>query len=183
MTVGGCSSPQPVRQTMGAPSSQLSAGQRELLDQAAPSFRLTNLEGTEVSLAEHSGKVVILDFWATWCSPCRATMPLLHKVADEFADQGVILYSINEGEGPEQMQEFLDSLDFKPEVLLDADMEIGFSYQVDGLPYTVLLDRSGTVRALHIGFFDGFEETLRREVRQLAEKQQQAAERDFSRTR
>ncbi|MEE8587083.1 MAG: TlpA disulfide reductase family protein [Acidobacteriota bacterium] len=160
---------------MDAPSAALTEGQRQLLGETAPDFRLQNLQGSQVRLSDHRGQVVILDFWATWCSPCRATMPILHKIGEDFSDRGVVLYSINEGESPEQMQDFLGSLDFKPEVLLDPGMDIGLLYQVDGLPYTVMLDRAGAVEALHIGFFPNFEETLRKEVEMLAGEDQQAA--------
>ncbi|HSR66689.1 MAG TPA: TlpA disulfide reductase family protein [Acidobacteriota bacterium] len=123
-----------------------------LYGKQAPDFTLPRLEGGTVTLSQHFGKdIVILDFWATWCSPCRRVMPLLEETAAKYGSQGVVLYSVNWGEDAQTIRDYLEDTGLKADVLMDEDIRVGPAYQVRGLPATVLLDREGTVRAFMTG--------------------------------
>lgn len=169
LLLAGCANSRGTQEDGRAPLEvpTLTEGQQELLGGAAPDFRLDNLEGASVGLEDLRGKVVILDFWATWCSPCRKTMPILHAVAGAFNDSQVVLHSINEGEDADLIEPYLENLEFKPSVLLDSDMEVADRYRLEGLPYTVILDSSGAVQAIYTGYFPNMETVLRHEVEKL----------------
>jgi thiol-disulfide isomerase/thioredoxin len=133
----------------------------------APAFALKDLEGKEVKLESERGHVLILDFWATWCGPCRESLPHLAKVAREFAGQGVRAYAINAEEQPDVVREYwsqakLDGV--RP--LLDLDGSVGGAYGVSGIPHTVVVDAKGQIRSVIVGFNpDGGSEKLSAAVR------------------
>ncbi len=144
---------------------------KELVGKAAPPFTLERLQGGKVKLASHEGKhVVILDFWATWCGPCRRAMPVVEKVAEKFADRGVVLYAVNLQEGPEKIRAFLKEEDLDVDVLLDRKGKVASKYRVKGIPQTVIIGRDGTVKHVEVGFTPGFEKTLTEELAPLATK-------------
>jgi len=89
-----------------------SRGEHALVGKPAPEIRLATLDGGEFVLSEHRGeRIVLLDFWATWCGPCRTSMPAVAAIAEEFADQDVVLYTVNQNESPATVQHFLDELE------------------------------------------------------------------------
>ncbi|HSR53254.1 MAG TPA: TlpA disulfide reductase family protein [Acidobacteriota bacterium] len=162
LCLGACSDSAPSSQDQPAPDASpqesspqpgaLQSSSYALQGQEAPDFTLPKLEGGEVTLSDHSGKeIVILDFWATWCSPCRYVMPLLEETASEYASQGVVLYSINWGEDAETVRDFLQQEGFEAQVLLDLETEVGLDYEVTGLPATVVVGRDGKVKAFMAG--------------------------------
>lgn len=116
----------------------------------APDFELMTTLGETISLSDYRGKVIIVNFWATWCPPCRAEMPLFKDAAEKFIDSLVVL-AVNSGEEINLVKEF--SLQFEPEIifLLDSDYSVGELYQVRGLPTTYFVDSKGYVQAMHIG--------------------------------
>lgn len=121
----------------------------------APSFRLTDLTGAPLELAAYRGKVVVVDFWATWCGPCRATMPILARVADKLAARGVVVLSVNV-EGARKAGAALAmarTLGVDGPVLVD-DGSLQATYRVDALPTLILIDRAGRVRGAHVGVED-----------------------------
>ncbi len=120
----------------------------------APDFTLALLSGGEFTLSKEKGSTIILDFWATWCGPCRVAMPALHQVAKEFAEKGVKLYSIDQAEDPEQVKEFLAQMGLEDmPVALDAEMKVAELYKVDGIPQTVIIDAKGVIRVVHVGLW------------------------------
>ena len=123
---------------------------------AAPTFTLPRADGAgEDGLAAHAGQVVVVDFWATWCGPCRATMPILARVSEKLAARGVVVLSVNV-EGPRKAGAALAmarALGVTGPVLVD-DGSIQSAYRVDALPTLVLIDRTGRVRGAHIGVED-----------------------------
>ncbi len=124
-----------------------------LLGKEAPTFELTDLQGDPVNLADHLGKeVILLDFWATWCPPCVAALPILSEAAESLADQGVVFFAVNQGEEAEQIQAFLDKKELDVPVVLDQQGATASSYSVEGLPTSVLIGKDGTVQVVYVGF-------------------------------
>ncbi len=116
----------------------------------ASSFKLRNLAGREVSLDQFKGKVVLLDFWATWCEPCRMTMPLLEKLQKDNP-KGFTLLAINLGDSADTVREYVRAQNISSEVLLDEDGAVGSAYGAEGIPFQVLIDKNGIIRRVKMG--------------------------------
>ena len=128
--------------------------QRQAVDlsgQMAADFTLPDLEGQQHRLASMRGKVVLLDFWATWCGPCRRQMPLVEKLGEEFKDQDLVVYAVNQGEASETARTFLDKMHYTTTTLLDQKGEVGREYKVSGIPTLVIIDRDGKIAAHFVG--------------------------------
>jgi peroxiredoxin len=124
----------------------------QLTGKAAPLFSTTYLDGQPFELADHLGKdVLILDFWATWCPPCVASMPVLSEVSSEFRDRGVRLLAVNCAEEADAVKDFVEQSGLELTVVMDPDGQISKDYGADGIPQTVLIDRQGKVRFVHVG--------------------------------
>jgi thiol-disulfide isomerase/thioredoxin len=127
------------------------------VDQPAPDFALQNLAGETVSLAEQRGRVVVLNFWASWCDPCVQEMPTLEAYSSKYA-QDVAVIGVNAQESAATVSSFVDKLAAQSsvgvlyEILLDVDGQVGRAYQTYALPTTYFIDREGVVRYRHIGF-------------------------------
>lgn len=119
----------------------------------APDFELADLNGETVRLSDFRGRPVILNFWATWCAPCRLEMPELQRAQDEFAtaEDGPIVLAINQGDSAEQVGEFFDEVGLTLPALLDTEIVVGKSYGAFFLPTTVIVGSDGTVAAVHRG--------------------------------
>jgi peroxiredoxin len=133
----------------------------------APAFTLENLDGEKVKLSQHQGKdVVVLDFWATWCGPCVQAMPVIERVVEGLQEDGknVALYAVNLQEGEDKINAFLEKQGISLPVLLDSNAEVAGKYWVTGIPQTVIIDKSGQVAMIHVGFGPGLEQTLQQEL-------------------
>ena len=122
-----------------------------LVGKPAPDFTLELLGGTKFHLAQNKGKVVILDFWATWCGPCLQAMPQVEHVAGEFRDRNVRLVAVNLQEEAKQISAMLERHKLKPEVALDRDGAVAEKYAANAIPQTVVIDRDGTIARLFVG--------------------------------
>ncbi len=120
----------------------------------AADFRLPNLDGVETTLESQRGKLVMLNFWATWCGPCRSEMPALQKTYESLKDQGLVLLGINVGETREQVKAYAAELHLSFPLLLDSDSKTARSYRVYGLPTTVFVDRKGVILEVAVGALD-----------------------------
>lgn len=139
-----------------------------LLGKPAPEFELNLLDGGKASLAKHKGKdVVLIDFWATWCGPCRKSLPILANVTEQYKDKGVVFYALNQRENPEAIKDFLSKQSFKLTVALDTEGKVGEAYGVEGIPQTVLIDKDGKVRAVHIGYDPAMRVQLVKQLEEL----------------
>ena len=118
---------------------------------AAPAFELEDLEGKKVKLEELKGSVVVLDFWATWCGPCRRGMPILDKVAQARKDRGVKVYAVNLEEDKDHVAAFVKETKLGLPVLLDADGAVGRDYGARAIPETVIIGKDGMVKKVLIG--------------------------------
>jgi thiol-disulfide isomerase/thioredoxin len=119
--------------------------------QAAPSLGLTDLSGKSWSLAELRGHAVMLNFWATWCEPCRAEMPSLQALARRHEADGLIVLTVNYQEAEPTIRRFLDQTPIALPVLLDRDGAAARAWTPRVFPSTVLIDRSGRPRRVIVG--------------------------------
>ena len=134
--------------------------EQRLMDQKAPEFDLTDLHGKRVLMNEQHNKIVILNFWATWCGPCVQEIPMLNQLYKEYMDRGVVVLGISIDENVEVVQEFLEDHPVLYPVMLSND-EIESSYgPFRGIPTTFIIDRQGFVRKRILGY-DGNPETLK----------------------
>ena len=123
----------------------------DLTGTRAADFALKDLQGVTHSLAKLRGKVVMLDFWASWCGPCRMTMPVVDKLTREYKAKGLIVFSVNLRETASTAGGYMKKNGYAMQVLLDADGKVAELYQVSGIPSLVIVDRKGVVRAHLVG--------------------------------
>jgi thiol-disulfide isomerase/thioredoxin len=126
----------------------------DLSGQTAGDFTLADLEGKMHRLRDLRGKVVMLDFWATWCGPCRRQMPLVEKLGHEMKDKGLVVFAVNQGESSETARRFLEKNKYGTTTLLDQKAEVGRAYKVSGIPTLVIIDRDGKIAAHFVGVRD-----------------------------
>lgn len=122
--------------------------------ETAPDFNLSTLEGGEISLAEHLGRPVLLNFWASWCGPCRTEMPMLNSAYHEYYNEGLTVLAINlsHQDTLASVRQFVETYQVEMPVLLDTTGEVSDDlYGARGLPMSVFIDRSGIVRHIYIG--------------------------------
>ncbi|MBI5170646.1 MAG: redoxin domain-containing protein [Candidatus Eisenbacteria bacterium] len=134
--------------------SRIGAPEREMPDhtgEPATDFSLAGLDGRKVTLSKLKGKVVILDFWATWCGPCRRWMPIVEKVAKELAPKGVLVYAVNERETKDQVRQYLSKTGVKVPVLFDEEGAVGTAYGAVSIPLTVIVGRDGRIVKSMVG--------------------------------
>lgn len=132
-----------------------------LIGKDAPDISLKTLDGQKFSFKDHKQKIVVLDFWASWCGPCMQVMPQIDKVIEEFAGQGVVLFAINLEETPEKVKAALTRLNLSPTVLLDRDGRVAERYGASAIPQTVIINREGKVVRVFVGGGARFDEQLR----------------------
>jgi len=131
----------------------MGSGPDPVVGEVAPAFELARLDSGTVSLADYAGKdIVILDFWATWCGPCRHSMPEIAGVASDFKGRDVVVYAVNEREDAAKIREFLTRNTLALSVLLDGDGRVGMRYKAKGIPRTVIIGKDGRVKAVHVGY-------------------------------
>lgn len=140
-----------------------------LVGKPAPEFSLEGYaEGDSLALNEVLGKkVVVLDFWATWCGPCREAFPQLSELAEKFADRDVLFRAINLGEDREGIAEFLEQQELKLPILLDPEAESADKYHVSAIPQIVLIGKDGKVHVVLTGTSDKLKEQLTSDIEAL----------------
>lgn len=147
-----------------AGASELESAQQA---QVAPMTQvsLPNVKGGAASLADFKGKVVLVDFWASWCGPCRQSFPWMNKLQSQYKSDGLEVIAINLDQEADLATEFLQEVPAQFTVLLDTDAQLPGEYGVMGMPSSYLIDRNGKIRAQHIGFHsdrvNGYEDTIK----------------------
>lgn len=134
---------------------------------SAPDFTLRAMNGPNLRLAEQRGQVVMLNFWASWCGPCRQEMPHLDKLYAKYRSSGFVLLGVNIDDDSRAASELATRLGVKFPVLLDGDKKVAKLYDLSAMPATVLIDRDGKVRWLHRGYREGVEATYEQQIRDL----------------
>lgn len=125
-----------------------------------PALALKDMQGQPRTLEEFRGKVVIVNFWATWCEPCVNEMPSLQKFNDRHADKGLTVVGVNLGEGAARIKAFTDKTGTTFPILLDRDGVAKKFWRVNGVPATFVLDSAGRIRYTHTGVLDFSDEKL-----------------------
>lgn len=125
-----------------------------LVGARAPEFSAPSVDGETFRLIEQQGRPVIVNFWATWCEPCRAEMPLLEDRALEFSDDGLTIVGVDFDEPQEVVRAYRDELGLSLPLLLDDGGEIQRLYRVVAYPTTFFIGRDGLIRAVHLGVLD-----------------------------
>jgi peroxiredoxin len=138
-----------------------------LTGKVAPDFVLKSNTGENLRLSEHRGDVVMINFWATWCGPCRQEMPLLDDLHGRYKRVGFSLLGVNIDDDSQRAMQMIKELGVKFPVLFDKSKDVSKLYQVEAMPVTVLVDRTGTVRHVHHGYKPGYEEKYLTEIRAL----------------
>jgi peroxiredoxin len=133
----------------------------------APDFTLRSSNGPNLRLQEQRGRVVMVNFWATWCGPCRQEMPQLARLHDKYRAAGFTLLGVSVDDDARHAAEVADRMGLKFPVLLDSDKSVSKAYDLSTMPTTYLIDRDGRVRYLHKGYVAGNEEAYEREIREL----------------
>jgi peroxiredoxin len=133
----------------------------------APDFTLRTMDGPNVRLQEQRGRVVMVNFWATWCGPCRQEMPQLNRLYEKYRGSGFVLLGVNVDDDAHKATELATKLGVRFPVLLDTDKAVSKRYDLATMPSTVIIDRDGTVRFVHRGYLAGYEDTYERQIREL----------------
>lgn len=133
----------------------------------APDFTLKSDSGANLKLSELRGEVVLINFWASWCGPCRQEMPLLSELHDKYKDMGFTVLGVNVEENSAQARKLLRDMPVSFPVLYDNDSTVSKQYDVVAMPSTILVDRDGNMRYLHQGYKPGEETIYLDKVRSL----------------
>ena len=161
--------PNIIRTWMGVAAAVLmatstSAGMKQ---SAAPDFTLKSVSGENLKLSEFRGEVVLINFWASWCGPCRQEMPVLSALHDKYKALGFTVLGINVEEDSSKARRLLQDIPVSFPVLLDTESIVSKQYDVVAMPSTVLVDRDGNMRYLHKGYKPGLESVYLQQIRDL----------------
>lgn len=137
------------------------------LSGVAPDFTLKSNQGKNIRLQDLRGEVVMLNFWASWCGPCRQEMPLMDEIYKKYSKLGFTILAVNVDENTADADRFLDAVPVSFPVVYDSDSRISELYQVDAMPTTIMIDRDGNKRFLHRGYQPGYENEYRKQVKKL----------------
>ena len=135
--------------------------------QQAPAFALQSVDGKTVSLAQFKGDVVMINFWASWCGPCRQEMPLLDDIYKQYKDMGFVLLGVNVEPDASGANGWLKKTPVSYPILTDPKSSVSQLYQVQAMPTTVIIDRQGVVRYVHNGYLPGDENQYMNSIRSL----------------
>ena len=151
---------------------QLMADETKGMSVPAPDFTLPVIANGDGALVmdDFEGSVVYLDFWASWCGPCRLSLPALDAIYQELKDQGLIVAAITVDAVEEDALDFLQRYPVSYPIAFDNSGDVPTAFAVNGMPSGYLIDRSGNVRAVHVGFKRGDEVALRDEIMAMLEE-------------
>lgn len=141
------------RSLIGALALCAAAGAQAVeVGQTAPSFELASLAGESVSLDAHAGKVRLVNFWASWCEPCRHELPALNALREEYKEQGFEIIGISVDSEPDNAKAFIEQRPVNYPVVLDEDFKTAKQYAAQAMPMSYIVDRDGKVQAVFAGF-------------------------------
>lgn len=140
-----------------------------IVGQLAPDFKGVTIDGKELKLSDYKGRVVLLDFWASWCGPCQKELPFLFQMYDDNDDRNFIIIAVNIDKKLNSAQKFLEKLTEKAHfpIVWDSKSEIPSLYNIESMPTTIFIDKEGIIRYIHTGFTDSSKDVLRNELDEL----------------
>lgn len=133
----------------------------------APGFTLKSDSNKNLKLNDYRGQVVMINFWATWCSPCRQEIPHLNRLHERYHKAGFALLGINIDDQPRIAREMMQKLSVAFPVLFDTDKRVSRLYDVGAMPSSLLIDRDGRIRYIHLGYRTGYEIQYDNQIREL----------------
>ncbi|MBT5019155.1 MAG: TlpA family protein disulfide reductase, partial [Planctomicrobium sp.] len=133
----------------------------------AEDFELASLDGTTFRLEEHEGKVVVLDFWASWCGPCVAALPDYIQATSGFDPAQVIFVAVNLQESPQVVRGFLKAKDLDPHIAMDETGGVASRFKVSGIPHTVILSPGLKIEEVHVGYRQNAGEEMRQAIEKM----------------
>jgi len=140
----------------------------ELVNNPAPDFSADSVNGKgKVALAQWKGKVVLVDFWATWCEPCKKSFPKLEELRVKYAASGFEIAAISEDDEQNGVKDFGTSYGAKFPLLWDKDKSLANKWHPPNMPSSFILDKKGVVRFVHLGYHDGEEKEIEAELKSL----------------
>lgn len=137
------------------------------LEGPAPDFTLKSNQGKNIRLQELRGHVVMLNFWASWCGPCRQEMPLLDELYQRYKPAGFVLLGVNADADIEEANKLLEEIPVSFPVVYDTSGKVSEAFKVDAMPTTIFIDRDGQMRFLHRGYKAGDEAEYKKLIKQL----------------
>lgn len=137
------------------------------LNGAAPDFTLKSDNGNNLRLSEHRGQVVMINFWASWCGPCRQEMPVLDELQQRYSKAGFTVLGVNVEQDSGQAVQLLQGMNLSFPILFDPKSVVSKLYDVKAMPSTVMIDRDGNMRYLHRGYKPGYEDQYREQIKEL----------------
>ncbi len=139
----------------------------EVIQGKAPDFTLKSQSGENIKLSELRGKVVMINFWASWCGPCRQEMPVLDQLYQRYRSLDFTILGINVEEDSEAAKSLLKDVPVTFPILFDSANNVSKLYKVKGMPSTLLVDRDGNMRYMYMGYQRGYEQEYQNQVRAL----------------
>ncbi|MEM1262571.1 MAG: TlpA disulfide reductase family protein [Pseudomonadota bacterium] len=133
----------------------------------APDFTLDSFSGDTLSLTDFRGDVIMINFWATWCGPCREEMPILDELYSRYNRAGFQLLGVNIDDEPQRAKDMIAELGVSFPVLFDSSKQVSELYAVQAMPVSVMVDRQGMVRYVHHGYKPGYEDKYLDQIREL----------------
>lgn len=137
------------------------------IGEMAPNFTLRADTGKNLRLSEYRGEVVMINFWATWCGPCRQEMPVLNELYQRYRPVGFTLLGVNIDDHSASASKMARRLGVAYPILFDVEKVVSRLYDINAMPTTVMVDRDGKVRYLHRGYLPGFESKYQKQIRGL----------------
>jgi peroxiredoxin len=138
-----------------------------ILGKDAPDFVLKALDGRNLRLSEFRGQVVLVNFWSRWAGDSREEMPALNRINRTYERAGLVVLGISIDEDFRRAREFADAMNLSYPVMLDTGSQIGRDYQLEKMPVTILVDRSGVIRYAHVGYRRGDDRVFLEHIREL----------------
>ena len=148
-------------------SMSISYAASEKLSGKAPNFTLKSRSGKNIKLSELRGQVVMLNFWASWCGPCRKEMPILQKIHKKYKRLGFTLLGVNVEENSRDAINYLKDVKVSFPILFDNKQRVSKLYNVSAMPTTVIIDRNGNKRFIHKGYKAGYERDYKKQIKKL----------------
>jgi len=145
----------------------VSAMAKPTLGEESLDFTLKSRDGSNIKLSEQRGNIVLVNFWASWCGPCREELPAFESLYQEYKDLGVEILAINVDDEAEKANVLLNDIEVSFPVLFDTSGEVSQLYDVSAMPTTALIDSDGNIRFLHSGYRTGDEKKYKKAIKML----------------